>query len=172
MKKDITSIGGPEQGFPTTRWTELESPCFELALARISRRYWKPLYYHLRHKGWSNEKAKDIIQGFFSDVVMGRGLIQKADRRRGRFRTFLLTALDNYGMPNVYRHERHVPQPTDLPADEIPAALTVKPQDAFSYAWAAATLDDTLAAVEKQCVESGQQCVLADVQGESAIANH
>ena len=36
---------------------------------RLLRRYWKPVYCYLRHKGYSNENAKDLTQGFFETVA-------------------------------------------------------------------------------------------------------
>ena len=58
--------------------------------------YWKPVYCFLRRKGYDNESAKDLTQDFFHEVVLGRDLIQRADPSKGRFRSFLLTALKRY----------------------------------------------------------------------------
>jgi RNA polymerase sigma-70 factor (ECF subfamily) len=41
------------------------------------------------------EEAEDLIQGFFLRLLE-KGVVEKADRERGRFRTFLLTSLENY----------------------------------------------------------------------------
>jgi RNA polymerase sigma-70 factor (ECF subfamily) len=61
----------------------------------LIRIYWKPLYFFVRQKGFDNETAKDIVQEFLADVLE-RGTITKADPERGRFRTFLLTAISNF----------------------------------------------------------------------------
>jgi DNA-directed RNA polymerase specialized sigma24 family protein len=57
------------------------------------RIYWKPLY-RLRppRRARVMEDAEDLVQGFFEHLVAGEGL-RLADRDRGRFRTFLLSAL-------------------------------------------------------------------------------
>jgi DNA-directed RNA polymerase specialized sigma24 family protein len=45
--------------------------------------------------GYSEQDAQDLTQGFFARLLE-KGSIGAADRERGRFRTFLLTALQNY----------------------------------------------------------------------------
>ena len=106
-------------------------------------------YYY---KGFGNEEAKDLIQGFFLVVVLGRELIKKADRTRGRFRTLLLTALNNY-MISVYRHdkqrqERSVPYSQE---DDIPDASPAQPDEAFVYSWATQLLDGILENLKTEC---------------------
>jgi RNA polymerase sigma-70 factor (ECF subfamily) len=49
------------------------------------------------------DEADDVLQGFVADRVLAGNIIAAADARRGRFRTFLLGALDCYC---VDRHRR------------------------------------------------------------------
>ena len=65
------------------------------ALDRLCRQYWQPLYYFVRRRGYGEHDAQDLTQGFFARLLE-KGLVGAADRERGRFRTFLLTALENY----------------------------------------------------------------------------
>ncbi|HXP59125.1 MAG TPA: sigma factor [Dongiaceae bacterium] len=87
--------------FATTHWsvvaragaaTTVESTA---ALDRLCRQYWQPLYYFVRRRGYNEPDAQDLTQGFFARLLE-KGSIEAADRQRGRFRTFLLTALGNY----------------------------------------------------------------------------
>src|SRR5262245_20082742 len=87
--------------FATTHWsvviragaaTAVESSD---ALDRLCRQYWQPLYYFVRRRGYNEPDAQDLTQGFFARLLE-KDLIGAADRERGRFRTFLLTALQNY----------------------------------------------------------------------------
>jgi len=87
--------------FATTHWsvvmhagaaTTMESTA---ALDRLCRQYWQPLYYFVRRRGYNEHDAQDLTQGFFARLLE-KGLIGAADRERGRFRTFLLTALENF----------------------------------------------------------------------------
>lgn len=87
--------------FATTRWTvvlaaaETKSPSAAGALEQLCRSYWYPLYAYVRRKGHGPEEAKDLTQGFFAQLIE-RKLYQSADRNRGKFRTFLLSSLQNY----------------------------------------------------------------------------
>ena len=67
---DDTSYGGPNSRFQTTEWTKiLNSGLGESILAELYAKYWRPVYSYLRRKGFSNDEAKDLIQGFFSEKV-------------------------------------------------------------------------------------------------------
>ncbi len=113
-----TTAGGPDRAFRTTHWTEIfdarsdDEPRRHAALEELLGRYWRPVYCYLRSKGHDGEAAKDLTQGFFHEVVLGRGLIQQANRARGRFRTFLLTALDRYAtsLHRAEKAKRRMPQ--------------------------------------------------------------
>ena len=57
--------------------------------------YWPPLHGHLRRLGFGQAQAGDLTQAFFARLLEKR-LLDVADARRGRFRTFLLTALRRF----------------------------------------------------------------------------
>ena len=102
-----TEMGGPGGKFGTTQWTAIGKIHSDDAHRRdlvgdLLDKYWKPVYCYLRHKGYDNEQAKDLTQGFFNEVVLGRKLIQQADKAKGRFRTFLLFALERH-LKSVHR---------------------------------------------------------------------
>ena len=163
-------MGGGNEGFPTTSWTQIRAiHSMDLIQRRVLLdhllgRYWKPVYCHLRRKGLDNESAKDMTQDFFEQIVLGRGLVDRADQTKGRFRTFLLTALDRYVVDSHRRQtadKRETAAGTpaipledlpDLPADGSEA----RPDRAFHYAWAATLLDEVLARVETDCGRDGQ----------------
>jgi len=98
-----TAMGGTESQFPPTGWTWLMDPHHrDHAYHRLAQRYWKPLYVYLRSRGLPDDRAKDILQGFFTEQVLEGGLLDKVDRTRGRFRNFMRVALWNYTV-NVLR---------------------------------------------------------------------
>jgi RNA polymerase sigma factor (sigma-70 family) len=87
--------------FATTNWSEVAcaggnttSESLE-ALDRLCHQYWQPLYYFVRRRGYNEQDAQDLTQGFFAHLLEKRA-IGVAGRERGRFRTFLLAALENY----------------------------------------------------------------------------
>jgi RNA polymerase sigma-70 factor (ECF subfamily) len=64
-------------------------------LEALCSNYWHPLYAYLRRRGFSECDAQDLTQGFFARLLEG-GWVNKADATKGRFRTFLLTALNRF----------------------------------------------------------------------------
>ena len=95
--------------FATTRWTMVAaaghgSAASVRALAELCQIYWPPLYGYLRRRGHSVDAAQDLTQGFFTRLLERQGL-RSADETRGRFRSFLLTALKRYV---INEHEREV----------------------------------------------------------------
>ena len=92
--EDKTAMGGVQEAFLTTHWSFVdnidasnEEDRNRALVGLLLKRYWKPVYCYLRRKGYGNEQAKDLTQGFFYEVVLGRQLIEKAERSKGRFRS-------------------------------------------------------------------------------------
>lgn len=167
-RRDRTEMGDGRDAFETTHWTEIlrartmDDGRRRAVMNELLRRYWKPVYCYLRRKGHQNETAKDLTQGFFHEIVLGRELVQKAEQAKGRFRTFVLTALDHY-ITNVHRantaKKRHPAAGIiSLEGDEghrVPEpAFEATPDEAFTHAWATALLDEVLAELEKECIET------------------
>jgi RNA polymerase sigma-70 factor (ECF subfamily) len=72
------------------------------ALSTLCQTYWYPLYAYLRRRGHAREDTRDLTQAFFVKLLE-EGTIRVADPRRGKFRSFLLTALKHF----VTNHQRH-----------------------------------------------------------------
>ncbi len=87
--------------FPTTSWSRVAhagdslDPARRAALQDLAHAYWYPLYAFIRRQGHSPDKAADLTQGFFADLLE-RGGLAVADPNRGRFRSFLLAACRHY----------------------------------------------------------------------------
>jgi RNA polymerase sigma-70 factor (ECF subfamily) len=87
--------------FATTHWTlvmdaaDSQAPGSLAALEQLCQAYWFPLYAYVRRLGRSAEDASDLTQEFFARVLEKKTL-KVADQERGKFRTFLLTALKNF----------------------------------------------------------------------------
>src|SRR5512146_3347346 len=84
--------------FVTTQWSvvvkasKTDTPLAQEALEKLCRTYWFPLYAYVRRRGYSVEDAQDLTQAFIARILERRWL-EAADQSKGRFRTFLLTAL-------------------------------------------------------------------------------
>jgi len=87
--------------FVSTHWSVVlrasqpDSPEAMAALTELCRNYWFPLYAYARRQGCDMHSAQDLTQGFFSKLLE-KNYLSVADRRRGRFRWFLLTAFKCY----------------------------------------------------------------------------
>jgi RNA polymerase sigma factor (sigma-70 family) len=146
-----TSMGGAEDAFPATRWTQINDPTQrEAILGELYQRYWKPIYHYLRCRGHSNENAKDLVQDFFTEKVFAREFIQKADKNKGRFRTFLLTAVRNYAIDLQRKAKPTYPLEETL---ELPAAQS-DPAAAFTRVWAEEILQGSLTELKTECEQS------------------
>ena len=88
--------------FHTTHWTlvmrarETQSDASaQKALSNFCEAYWPPLYAFVRHRGHASPEAQDLVQGFFAHVLEQKTL-SRADREKGKLRTFLLGSFQNY----------------------------------------------------------------------------
>lgn len=163
------SSAGPAH-FATTHWSLVleargDSPQSQAALEELCRRYWYPIYAFLRRRGSSPENASDLTQGFFA-TLLEKEYLDAADRERGRFRTFLLTAVSRFASKqhekdraqkrggakkllsldlaegeNRYQHE---------PADDW------TPERIFARRWALTVLDGALSRLRNDHEASGR----------------
>ncbi len=96
------SAGDP-RAFATTRWSLILSAAksetgeqkARTSLEELCRTYWRPVFSFVCRRGYSTEDAQDLTQDFFVKVLE-RNWLEHADRNRGRFRTLLLTSLQNF----------------------------------------------------------------------------
>jgi len=167
---DRTDMGGMQEAFLTTHWSLIDDIQAgrdrDRALIRLLlQRYWKPVYSYLRRKGFNNEDAKDLTQGFLHEIVLSRQLVQRSDQAKGRFRSFLLHALKQYVINQEAKKTATIRIPKDklvsletIDTSELPQDMSVcEPDVSYNYAWVSALLDQALAAVKRSCSEEGLQ---------------
>ncbi|HET9419172.1 MAG TPA: hypothetical protein VFO30_07515 [Chthoniobacterales bacterium] len=100
MNANAALKGDRQNGFVTTRWSVVLS-CGSpeergsAALAELCRIYWRPIFAFICRRGYSVTDAQDLTQDFFLMVIEGN-LLQLADPCRGRFRSLLLKAMQNF----------------------------------------------------------------------------
>jgi len=97
----VTDRGGQEERFQTTRWSlvqaagESASPESQAALQALCSIYWPAVYAFLRRAGNDEDAARDLTQGFFTELLDKKRL-GAARPERGRFRSFLLASVKNF----------------------------------------------------------------------------
>jgi len=151
--------------FATTHWSvvlaagEKDSPAAAAALEELCRIYWYPLYSFVRRQGHSPQDAEDLTQQFFCRLLE-KDHLGKADRDRGKFRTFLLVSLKNFVINERKRagrlkrggaltflsfdaqeaEERYAREPID----------NATPSSAFERQWAVALVEQVFAVLRKE----------------------
>jgi RNA polymerase sigma-70 factor (ECF subfamily) len=103
LNKTQTNNTIPSGTFVTTCWNLILSGAdskrgereIRAALAELCRIYWRPIFFFVARRGYSPEDAEDLTQDFFFRILKGDWL-QKADPRRGRFRSLLLKSVQNF----------------------------------------------------------------------------
>src|SRR4051812_30697362 len=87
--------------FPSTHWSLIaaagrsSSQGTQAALADLCQRYWYPVYAFIRRRGKNADDARDLTQSFFV-ALLEKDFVAAADPERGRFRSFLLTAVSRH----------------------------------------------------------------------------
>ena len=155
------------RGLPTTDWSlvahaglPVEQTGLE-SLNELLSRYRPALKAHLvLKKKFPPAQADDLIQGFLSTKVLDEGLVSRADPRKGKFRTILLTALDNYVI-SVIRHDaakKRSPEQGFVSLDETADQFGAvePPPDPFDVAWANEIIMEALRRVKAECTASGR----------------
>lgn len=143
--------------FPTTCWTVLADATLSgdsgarMALGRFYQNYHQPVLTAIQARGLPGEEAKDVAQAFFLHL-MEHQTLSRADRSRGRFRSYLYRALhhfmaDQYDRATAARRgggAQHVP--LESAEHELGAGDT---RD-FDHEWALAILQRALTAVQAE----------------------
>lgn len=87
--------------FASTHWSVVlaaartASPEAAAAMEKLCHAYWYPLYAYLRRSGHTTHAAQDLTQEFFARRVVTRRIFQGMQPTEGRFRSWLLTSLQN-----------------------------------------------------------------------------
>jgi DNA-directed RNA polymerase specialized sigma24 family protein len=167
---DKTDIGGSQEAFLTTHWSLIEDIKTDqdkdrALIGLLLERYWKPVYCYLRRKGHDNEQAKDLTQAFLHEVVLKRDLVRRADRTKGRFRSYLLYALNRYMTKQSLKENalKRIPKEKLVRLDLVePPALpesftNASAEECYHYAWLSALLERVLSDVKTECDRDGMQ---------------
>jgi RNA polymerase sigma factor (sigma-70 family) len=158
--------------FNTTRWSVvlscadsgIASVAARDALSELCRTYWRPIFAYICRRGYSTHDAEDLTQDFFTSLLQGP-LLERADPDRGRFRSLLLKALQDFlghEIEKRYAHKRgggaKFVSWDDWMA-EAPSQLSFSPQalnswspeQLFDLRWAATVVEQALRRLREEC---------------------
>jgi len=127
----------------------------------LLQRYLPALRAYLRaQKRFDHEQVEDLLQGFVAEKVVEHNLIAQADRQRGKFRSFLMVALNRYVIDQARRAGAGTRStecaPVGADAREERVSREAQPSNQFDIAWAQELVAQALARMRRECETSGQ----------------
>ncbi len=146
--------------FATTQWTRIlaakgSSPESKEALAELCTTYYEPVRQFIRRRVAQSEKADDLTQEFFRSVLE-KSPFEHLDRKRSKFRTYLLGDIKHF-LSKRARHDARQKrgsgqQPTSLSDIEPESAQEDKQQDdrEFDYEWALNVMNQALKVIGQE----------------------
>jgi len=158
--------------FSTTRWSVvlscadsgIESNAARDALSELCKTYWRPIFAYLCRRGYLTQDAEDLTQDFFSSLLQGP-LLKRADPERGRFRSLLLKALQDFlghateklnarkrggGVKFVSWDDWMAEAPSQL-SISAQALNSWSPEQLFDLRWAATVVEQALRRLREEC---------------------
>jgi DNA-directed RNA polymerase specialized sigma24 family protein len=156
--------------FPDTRWTLIARLCgpeseARKAIGELCELYWRPLYCFARQRGFPPEDAKDVTQDFLMSALR-RNLFGRAERERGRLRTLLLHAFNQFFLTKAERDGaefrggkvQHVSMDAPTVQEQYLAEYIEgeTPERSFHRSWAHTLLDRVLLRLEENWRVAGK----------------
>ncbi len=175
-----TDAAARASAFTTTHWSvvlaarEPASPQAAAALEELCRAYWYPLYAYVRRQGHSPHDAEDLLQSFFVRFFE-KDFLDCVDRAKGRFRSFLLAALNHFlsNEWNKARSQKRGGQVRSLSLDsgeaerwygeELSSNLT--PESLYEQRWACVLLEQVMQRLEEDSEGAGKGEYFAALKG-------
>ena len=143
------------------------------AVAGICTAYWYPLYAYIRRKGHGPEQAKDLTQDFFA-YILERDLFAKADRNRGRFRSFLRGVCGHYLADHRDREQAQKRgggrPPLSIDAGDAEGryahdlAHELTPERIFDRSWALTLLSRVLDQLHREYDDAGRAATFEELR--------
>jgi RNA polymerase sigma-70 factor (ECF subfamily) len=158
------------QRFHTTYWTLIQAASEGLpnesrtALAALCQAYWYPVYSFVRRRVFEDEQARDLTQGFFV-LLIEKNYLAAADRERGKFRSFLLTAVKSF-LANEHDRATALKRgggqaPISIDMSEAAGRSfepveTATPESLFQRQWALSLLERVMSKLREEFVSAGK----------------
>jgi RNA polymerase sigma-70 factor (ECF subfamily) len=163
------SIEHRREWFATTLWSvvlqagAVEGSQRDAALERLCHNYWPPVYAFIRGRGYDPQDAQDLTQDFLVELI-GRNDFAGLDRRRGKFRSFLLACLRHFLAKD--RRDRKtlkrgggtviIPWDAGLAETQLADPPALSPEHLFDRRWAVSVMDHALGSLKAEMVAAGK----------------
>jgi len=163
--------------FQTTKWsvvlscaqTAKSEEVAQKALTELCRVYWRPVFALICRRGHSVTDAQDLTQDFFVLLLKGN-LLSLANPERGRFRSLLRTAVENFlnDQQHLARRQKRGGGMQFVAWDEwmaeAPSHLSIfgqelkswPPERIFDVRWAATVVEQSLRRLAEECESRGR----------------
>jgi RNA polymerase sigma-70 factor (ECF subfamily) len=179
MAESISSTNGKGKDFTTTNWSVVLAAGqdnFEratVALERLCRKYWYPVYAFIRRRGSDWHQAEDLTQAFFTHLLE-KETLKKVNRQKGKFRSFLLAAATNF-LTNEWDKrqtlkrggQNQIISLDEMAAEELyshePDGL-LTPEKLFERRWALTLVDQVLARLKEEYVAADKAKLFAKLE--------
>ena len=173
-----TGVGLDHWGvqFPETHWSILikdREREAEQQFTYLCSRYWYPVYAYLRKRGYPSHDSQDLTQGFFTHLLSSSSSMEKLDPDRGRFRSYLLGAVNFY-----LNDQRKMENAQKRGGGQIPISIEeelaenrfqnepshdLTPEKLFDRGWAVTMLNDAKSRLEREFTDQGKPEIFAEV---------
>lgn len=162
--------------FAVTRWSVVRRAREDstIALNQLFTQYREPLVIYLLTRGHTHDRAEDFVQGFCAHLL-GRDFLANVEQDKGRFRTFLLNAFQNYLRDQFDKENAakrgggRVPDSLDETGPEgklllSVASPSVSADRAFDKSWAQTVLRNALRRLEQECTATGHTTLFQAIE--------
>ncbi len=173
--------------FGTTHWSVVlaagghPTSSTSAALEQLCRTYWYPLYAYIRRQGYEAHDAQDLTQAFFEELLE-KSSFNNACREKGRFRSWLLGALNHFLVNEWQRGQtwkrggrvNFVSLDDDTAESRylLEPATDLTPEKLYERRWVQVLLDQVLARLRQEFTTGGKESLfdhlrvfLTDVKG-------
>ena len=166
-----TVPGTSPSKFQTTSWSLVLAAALnpttdsQKALATLCRIYWNPVYGFIRRCGHDPDQSQDLTQGFFA-LLLEKNYLRDADQERGRFRSFLLTAVKHF-LANEWDRAHALKRgggqisisidPVNAEKWYVPMAVeSTTPESLYERRWALSLLEHVMAKLRSEYTAMGK----------------
>ena len=168
---DVRESSSP---FPNTSWSmvaragHVRTSVRRRTLEALVRQYLPALRaYLMARRRIGPQDADDLLQGFLASKVLEQQILRQADRTRGKFRTFLMTALERFAISEYRKASaaRRSPGAAGVGSidgvDDAGHPPAPGAADLFDVEWAKQAVEVAVSRMRQECEAGGR----ADVWG-------